>query len=220
MSTRKQKLANRQNAKKSCGPSSPAGLEKVSQNATKHALCGRFRVLESESQSEYDDLLQRFMRVEQPADDVERELVAKMVRHTWMSERAVRLQEACFIFHPRSEEDIKSGEENIAVRTDIEVYVRYQAANDRAYQRAANALATRRAERRKVENGFVSQKRAEAQELRREKQQTQRDEVHHFKVAAAQKRLQREEIANLRAMAAAANEMDALSPPQVRHTAA
>jgi hypothetical protein len=82
MSISKRKLAsNRANAQKSSGPTSAAGKEKVSQNGVKHGLCGQFKVLPCESQAGYDDLLERYMRVEQPADDVERELVAKMVRH-------------------------------------------------------------------------------------------------------------------------------------------
>jgi hypothetical protein len=190
MAISKRKLAaNRANAQKSTGPTSSTGKETISQNSRKHGLCGAFKVLEGESQTEYDDLLERFLRTEQPADDVERELVAKMVRHTWLSERAVRVQEACFLVQPRTAEDIANGKENICVRADLDLYLRYQAAHDRAYQRAAHELAKRRKERLQAEVGFVSQKRAEAQEERREKQQAQRDELHTFKVATAAFRL-------------------------------
>ena len=102
----KRKLeANRRNAQKSSGPVTPIGKAKSAQNRISHGLCGKFFVLESESQEDYNDLLERFMKAEQPVDDVERELVAKMARHTWMSERAVRLQDACFLPQPRTEQE-------------------------------------------------------------------------------------------------------------------
>ena len=187
MSTPKQRAANRANAQKSTGPRTSAGQEKVSQNSRKHGLCGAFTVLASESQAEYDDLLERFLRSEQPADDVERELVAKMARSTWLSERAVRLQEACFLVQPLTPEDSANGKQGICVRVDIDVYIRYQAAHDRAYQRAANELAKRRKDRRQAEFGFVSQKRKEAAE-------TRQAEKHSVHLATAQLRKQREEM--------------------------
>ena len=103
MSISKRKLAaNRENAQKSTGPKTPEGRETVSSNRVQHGLCGRFRVLDGESQDEYNELVQRFLEAEQPVDAVERELVAKMARHTWLSERAIRFQEACFLFQPQT----------------------------------------------------------------------------------------------------------------------
>ena len=165
----KRKLeANRRNAQKSSGPVTPIGKARSAQNRISHGLCGKFYVLESESQEDYNDLLERFMKAEQPVDDVERELVAKMARHTWMSERAVRLQNACFLPQPRSEQEKAEGYANIAVRSDLDLYLRYQTTNDRAYARAAAELAKRRKERDLRERGFVRERRAEAQEKRRE----------------------------------------------------
>ena len=82
MSISKRKFkANRENAKKSTGPSTPEGREAVSQNRVRHGLCGHFRVIACEHQSEYDTLLERFLAAERPANDVERELVVKMAQH-------------------------------------------------------------------------------------------------------------------------------------------
>ena len=192
MSISKRKLAaNRANAQRSTGPQSASGKETVSQNRTTHGLCGRFRVLPSEDQAEYDTLLERFLKSEQPADDVERELVAKMARHTWLSERAIRFQEACFLFQPPTPEQQKPDVEgrtrqSCGVLKDIDVYLRYQASHDRAYQRAANELAKRRTDRRLAARGFESQKRAAAEETRRKERQSQRTELHPYKVATAQ----------------------------------
>ena len=185
----KRKLeANRRNAQKSSGPTSAVGKARAAQNRISHGLCGKFYVLESESQDDYNDLLERFMKAENPIDDVERELVAKMARHTWMSERAVRLQNACFRPQPRTEQE-KEGYANIAVRSDLDLYLRYQTTNDRAYARAAAELAKRRKERQLAERGFESQKRAAAEEGRREKRQIQRDVRHHTALAIDRERL-------------------------------
>ena len=119
----KRKLtANRANAQKSTGPRSTAGRETVSSNRVQHGLCGRFRVLAGESQDEYNDLLRRFLEAEKPADQVERELVAKMARHTWLSERATRCQEACFLFQPQTPDQQASETHSLGVMEDLAVY--------------------------------------------------------------------------------------------------
>ncbi len=199
--------ANRKNAKRtgasqplcatnmtSTGPRTEAGCEAVSQNRTTHGLCGSFRVLACESQSDYNDLLNRFLIAEQPADDVERELVAKMVRHTWLSERAIRLQEACFLFPPQSPEQKAIDRQSMAVMKDIDVYLRYQAHHDRAYQRAASELAKRRKDRNLAVRGFESQKRAEAEAARQEERQTERRELHPYRIATAQWQQERRQL--------------------------
>ena len=187
MSISKRKLAaNRANAQKSTGPTSPQGREIVSSNRVQHGLCGRFRVLAGESQDEYNELVQRFLEAEQPVDQVERELVAKMARHTWLSERAIRFQEACFLFEPSTPEQQANERQSVGVMKDIDVYLRYQAAHDRAYQRAANDLAKRRKDRLLAERGFESQKRAQAEEKRRDERQDQRRELHPYRVATAE----------------------------------
>ena len=208
----RQLAANRRNAKKSCGPKTPETKAVSAQNNLKHGLCGRFRVLAGESQAEYDDLLARFMRTEQPADDVEQELVAKMCRHTWMSERAVRCQDACFEVQPRSaQDDPEDNRIGFAVRADLEVYVRYQAAQDRAYQRASNELAKRRAARQKAQNGFESQKRKEAEE-------TRKAELHQHKLTVARARAEREQANATIASIRAADKIVSSLPPDFAPT--
>ena len=195
MKSKRQLAANRANAKKSSGPRTEAGREKVAQNATKHGLSGgNFQVLSCENQDEYNALFERFLQAEKPVGDVERELVVKMARHTWLSERALRCQEGCFLVQPRTPEEKENRQHGIAVRADLEIYVRYQAAHDRAYQRASKELQERRKQRTKDEIGFVSQKRAEAQEARREAKENRDMEVHQYVVAYRAERLEQEII--------------------------
>jgi hypothetical protein len=181
--------ANRSNAQMSTGPQSPEMKEKVSQNRLVHGLRGRFKVLKSENQQEFDDMLASYMLAEQPVDDIDRDLVIKMARHTWMSERAVRLQDACFLEEPQTPEELVDRTARIAVRTDLDLYIRYQTANDRAFARASAELAKRRKERQANAVGFERQKRAAAEEVRREKRQAQRDERHPIDIMIRKERL-------------------------------
>ncbi len=168
MATAKQIAANRRNAQKSCGPTSIAGKQKVSQNRLVHALRGRFQVLEEvEKQEHYDALLNGLLKDEQPVGRAEIELVHKMAQHTWLALRALRMQENCFVPQPRTPEQIENGETPMGIVRDLESYVRYHGAHDRAYQRASKELRERRKEKLKAEIGFERQKLAQAEEIRR-----------------------------------------------------
>ncbi len=202
MSSELQCAANRANAQKSTGPTTTAGLEKVSRNALKHGLCGKFQVLPTESQALYNALLEGFLRAEQPADEVERELVTKMARHTWLAERAIRCQDSCFIVLSASEEDEAARKDPTIIDLQLERFIRYHTAHDRAYQRASKELQERRKQRLKAENGFVSQQHKEAAEKRREKRSQQQDELHQVRHATAQINFQMKEQRYLKATAA------------------
>ncbi|MGH9448324.1 MAG: hypothetical protein ACRD3O_21795, partial [Terriglobia bacterium] len=69
----------------------------------------------------------------------------------------------------------------------LECYVRYHAAQDRAYQRASTELQKRKKARQLAEIGFASQKRHEAEESRKA-------EKHAVQIATANLRKQREEL--------------------------
>ncbi len=164
--------ANRANAKKSTGPKSAAAKEKVSHNSVNHGLCGRFDVLACEHQDDYDLLLNRLHEEEKPVGTAEVELVVKMAQHTWLCRRALRLQEACFSMEPAEPGQTRE-QQAIGVRTTINNYVRYHAAQDRAYRRASQELLQRRKERQLAERGFASQKRLEAEETRKAEKHAQ-----------------------------------------------
>jgi hypothetical protein len=67
ISTEAQIQANRENAKLSSGPQSEAGKAISALNNTRHGLTGAFRVLPTESQSDFDELLAAFREEHQPA---------------------------------------------------------------------------------------------------------------------------------------------------------
>ena len=147
-------LANRENAKLSSGPRSATGKEIVSGNSVLHGLSGtKFRVLSSELQSEFDDLLASLISSYSPADPAESELVTSMTQTLWLARRAARGQDRCF-------EAIESGDPEAAkaARLDMALYFRYQTTHERAHARYAADLRKLQSERRKGELGFASQK--------------------------------------------------------------
>ena len=62
MASRKQIQASRLNAKRSTGPQSTEGKQRVAQNRTKDGLAGEHVVLLGEDQSAFDDLLATLTR--------------------------------------------------------------------------------------------------------------------------------------------------------------
>ncbi|MBV9613636.1 MAG: hypothetical protein JO091_14270 [Acidobacteriaceae bacterium] len=188
MATANQIAANRRNAQKSTGPKTAEGKATVSQNRTVHGLCGRFEVItEIESQEDFDTLLEHFLAENKPNGHTQRELVVKMAQATWLSHRAVRTQNHSFIPQPRTPEQIKNGDIPVRIADELEHFTRYQAAQDRAYQRAAAELARLKKEERLAEIGFERQKRAEAEEIRKA-------EKHAVTQAIAKLRKQRAEM--------------------------
>ena len=183
--------ANRANAQFSTGPVTEQGKATVSQNATKHGLTGKFKVLASESQSEFDRLLASLLHSESPLGEDEIEMVHQMAEALWFSRRCIRLQNDCFAV-------LESGtpEEQRAAQKSLALYLRYQTTNDRTFSRYATELRKRRNERARAERGFVSQKHKEAAERRRQ-------ELHLTRQALQSAKQQAQEIRNRLAAAKA-----------------
>ncbi len=219
MATRKQISANRANARKSTGPLSDIGLERVSRNARKHGLTGAFEVLEGEDQEMFDALLNQLMKEEEPACLAEVELVKKMAEHTWCSERSSRLQEGCFII-TRTDEQRGNLEGQAVIHPQLELFMRYQAHHDRAYQRASAELLKRRKERLLADRGFVSQKQSEQREKRCEEIHVYRVDKHKTAVAIDKTKLDLVQIKLLIAQLAAEKEFNGSLPALKRKIAA
>jgi len=168
--------ANQANAQLSTGATSPEGKAIVSQNATKHGLTGKFKVLACESQAEFDQLLAGFLRSESPAGQDEIEMVHQMAEAFWLSRRSVRLQNNCF-----AALETGTPEEQRAAHKQLALYLRYQTAHDRTFSRYATELRKRRNERARAERGFVSQKHKEAAERRRQETHAARQALQNVK---------------------------------------
>ena len=180
-------LANRANAQLSTGATTELGKAIVSQNATKHGLTGKFKVLPCESQSDFDQLLAGFLRSEAPAGDEEIQMVHQMAEALWLSHRCIRLQNDCFAALECGTPDEQRG-----AHKTLALYTRYQTTQDRTFLRYAAELRKRRNERARAKRGFVSQKYKEAADRRRE-------ELHEVRQALQNTtcKLSKSEIASL-----------------------
>lgn len=176
--------ANRENAKNSSGPKTPEGKKTVSQNSSTHGLTGKFRVLAAENQVEFDHLLAGLVESHAPANAAEGELVASLAEALWLSRRAIRLQDRCI-----EATDSQDREAAKMARQDLGLYIRYQAAHERSYQRHAADLRKLQSDRKKAEIGFVSQKHREADEQRKQ-------DKHETAAALVKSRLEHQNLKN------------------------
>ena len=98
MASDKQIAANRLNAQKSCGPTSPEGLAKSSQNALKTGIDSKSEVMPCESREEYDELAGGFRARFAPATLEEQSFVDSLIRFEWLSRRYMAVEGAMWTF--------------------------------------------------------------------------------------------------------------------------
>jgi hypothetical protein len=146
--------ANRQNAQKSTGPTSPEGKQTVSQNRRTHALTGRFMILSTENREHFDALIDSVYSEHNPQGETENRLAQSVIQHYWLMQRAIHLQEELLC---QPELDQKK----------LSLFLRYQTTHERSYYKAQKELERLQKEKRKTQNGFESQNRTqEAHEAR------------------------------------------------------
>jgi hypothetical protein len=150
MSTANQIAANQANAQLSTGPKTETGKAASSQNSWKHGLTfGSFRVLNTESQMQYQDFLQDLEAEYNPATPTEGILVERMAQHHWLRNRALQFQTHY----------LESGNESSAAQ--LSLFMRYESMHERAYHKCLADILKLRAEKQKQEIGFASQARQE-----------------------------------------------------------
>jgi hypothetical protein len=125
-------------------------------------------LLPNESPEHYQALVDALRAEYQPQTPTEEILVDKMVQHHWLAQRASLVQSALLNDNPFARGREKS----------LGLMLRYQAHHDRSFQRALHDLLKLRAERRKEQIGFESQKRAERGEQRNESAELRKHERH------------------------------------------
>ncbi len=184
MATPAQIEANRANAQHSTGPKTEAGKARSSLNRLRWGFRGQFRVLPSESQEEFELLLENLRAEHQPQTTVEEMLLLKLAQHFWLSQRAQRLVDRAL----DRETEARDPEQTFTL------WLRYQTTNDRAFHRCLDQLLKLRAQRVKEAIGFERQKRAAEQAAAQAERQRQQEE----RAQAAEKRKQqRHELAVL-----------------------
>jgi hypothetical protein len=176
MSTAAQIAANRENSLHSTGPNTAEGKAAVGQNNFRHGLAGMFAVLPSEDPECYQQLLDGLRDEHQPSTITERMLVEKMAQHFWLSQRAQMLVDLSM--------DLDN---SVKQEKQFALFLRYQTTNDRAFHKCLDQLLKLRAEKRKNEIGFESQKQKELAEERKR-------EAHEAKVRLANARAEHLEL--------------------------
>ncbi|MBV8830026.1 MAG: hypothetical protein JO108_12440 [Acidobacteriaceae bacterium] len=182
MSTLAQITANKINAQKSTGPRTDEGKSHSSRNNFRHGFAGAFCVLVDENQSDFDQLLEALGAEHNPSTPTESLLVESLAQHYWLKQRAIRLQNTCD----------QSNEKQLAL------YLRYQTTNDRAFHKCLDQLAKLRAEKRKAEIGFESQRRKKAEQSRRKANENRRAERHSWAVLIDEAKLDNQKLLGLK----------------------
>ena len=209
MSTAAQMAANHANAKHSTGPKTPDGRAAIAQNNFRHGFTGAFRLVPGEKQAEFDALLLSFRTQHQPSTDFESTLVVKMAQHFWLAQRALALQDTCFLLGIPADDDRPACA--VPLRDDdaqkqLGLYLRYHSTHDRAFYKCANELRKLTNEKRKAEIGFESQKRREASELRKkaaearkESNENRKQQLHDWALLLAEARFLHQQVLTRRA---------------------
>jgi hypothetical protein len=176
MTTSSQIAANKSNAQRSTGPKTPEGKAISSLNRFKHGCTGAFTVLPWESQDEFDMLVGSLRDEHKPCGVTEMILVDKMAQALWLSKRAQMLQHVTFNHEIPVCDDPRQ----------LALYLRYQTTNERAFHKCLNDLLKLRAEKRRQEIGFESQRRKEADHVRREAAEERKQHMHQIHVLLAE----------------------------------
>jgi hypothetical protein len=149
MATTAQINANRANASRSTGPASAAGKAASSQNGLKHGLASSQLIVPGESEVEFNTFLAGLLAEHQPQSLTETLLVQDMAKYHWLADRALRMQSDAI------------AKEAGALPPSLGLLIRYQTANQRAFQKSLATLTALR-KTRLAEIGSASKKASQA----------------------------------------------------------
>ena len=106
MSSEKQIAANRLNAQKSTGPSTPEGRAAVRLNGVKHGLTARTLVLKGESESDFTALLESYEAEHQPTTPTEEALVLQLTMAAWRLRRLYHAEAGYYAYKLKDTADL------------------------------------------------------------------------------------------------------------------
>jgi hypothetical protein len=180
MSTEAQIAANRANAEQSTGPKTEEGKAASSRNHFSHGLStydNIFFILPSESAEAYSILRATLLSEHRPETETEHILVDRMAQHHWLRSRAEALESGCF------RQDGTLDDKRLAL------FMRYRTSHERAFHKCLAELLKQRAEKRKTEIGFESQKRVKEENTRKQEQHEMAKEHHKWNILLAEAKL-------------------------------
>jgi hypothetical protein len=184
--TSAQIAANQSNAQQSTGPKTPEGKAIAARNNFRHGFTGEFTVLPWEKQEEFNMLMDALRDEHEPSGLTERILVDKMAQALWLTKRAVMLQHVTFNDQLPTCDDTKQ----------LALYIRYQTTNERIFSKCLNELLKVRAEKRKQQIGFESQKHKQADQTRREAGENRKQELHRYSVLLIEAKFEHQDLQN------------------------
>jgi len=124
-----QRAANRANAQKSTGPTTPEGRAKSSLNAVKTALTGVTVLLPSDDVQAYEAHVQQHIADYSPLTPPEKNLVQRIADADWRINRIASLEAGIYAIGLRKLADLHPDEQDPAVRQSLiksEVYLAYR----------------------------------------------------------------------------------------------
>jgi hypothetical protein len=147
-----QRAANRANAQKSTGPTSPEGRAISSLNAVKTALTGITVLLPSDDVQAYEAHIQQHIAGYSPANPVEKNLVQRIADADWRINRIASLEAGVYAIGLRKLADLHPDEKDPAVRQSLiksEIFL--------AYRRDLNNLALQERRLRNHKNADLTE---------------------------------------------------------------
>jgi hypothetical protein len=123
------------------GPRTTAGKAASSRNSFKHGLASGQILIEGEDPDAFDSLVADLEADYQPATETEALLVHDLAKFHWLADRAIRLQAAAFasaVFATAVPE----------IPASLNVLIRYQTTNQRAFQTTLKSLQALQKERK------------------------------------------------------------------------
>jgi hypothetical protein len=185
MATEAQISANQLNSQLSTGPKTESGKAASACNNFRHGLVSgaAFKVLPTEDQSQFDQLLTALREEHAPANTTEAILIEGMAQAHWLSQRAVALEASCF--------DPQTGQ--VANEKQLALYLRYQNTHRRAFHKSLNDLLKLRGEKRKEQIGFERQQ----EHTRKQEKHNMKKERHQWDIFLAQAKFDHQTLRTL-----------------------
>src|SRR5277367_569451 len=129
---------------KNGGPRTQAGRETSSRNSLKHGLSVGKLIVPGEDPEEFEALHAGFVEDFGPENTIEAVLVHDLAKYHWLKERAIRQQQLAFF----TEQAIDP--------KHLALMIRYQTANERAFQATLKALQAIQKQKDEAERKSVS----------------------------------------------------------------
>ena len=129
------------------GPRTQAGKAASSKNSFKHGLASGRILIEGEDPAAFETLVADLEADYQPATETEALLVHDLAKFHWLADRAIRLQAVAFAASAWPE-----------MPASLNVLIRYQTTNQRAFQTTLKSLQALQKERKSAEQAEAASK--------------------------------------------------------------